>query len=222
MSPAQEEEQSLSDLPSKFQRKGIDREEERKTASSLQIESQYKSIPADDQDLEKFRKQIKKDMKMRNRIIYSHRAQQVGDFLLKKASPALAGIAGSLLLIPEPTGITKIIGASVGLAASVTGGVGLTMDYFGEKTKKHYCIKVHLKPSDLRLSEEKSLITPEKNYLKSIKKTDKLQDKIIKNEKKGKEIDDIIKKKELLEKKVSDLRGRLKSEPKLNYSNSAS
>jgi hypothetical protein len=165
-------------------------------------------------DLMDYSQRVKKDMKLRKRVLSSYRAQEAGDFLGKYVAPTLWGISSVLIPIPDPSGITPIVGVSIGLAGGVTKAGGWLITRGGKNVKVHYCKKVNIDPSTLNLREEKILIKKEKSFLKAIKKSNSLEEKIGKNDEKK---DSYISKKILVDRKISNLKHELAGEPKLNY-----
>src|SRR5690349_4291057 len=75
-------------------------------------------------DVKKYRNNIKKDVKIRQRMIYAYEVQKTGEVLFKYVTPVFAKTAGILILVPDPSGASQIAGASVGLAAAATGAGG--------------------------------------------------------------------------------------------------
>jgi hypothetical protein len=171
-------------------------------------------VPLD--PIDNYSKRVKKDMKMRKMAIFSSQTQKAGNCLHKKVAPCLFAFASDVVIIPDPSGITFLIGGSVAIAGGITKGGGTLIKSAGGKVKKHYCQKINTDPSTLNAREEKALIKKEKKFLKAIKKSKSLQEKINKNDAKQ---NAYIDKKYLKDDEISDLRSELIGEPKLNYLN---
>lgn len=117
-------------------------------------------------DAENLRNAIKKDMKIRQKMIYSYETQKAGEVLFKYVTPILTKTAAVLLCVPDPSGSSQIAGTSIGLAAAVTGGGGALTKTLGKMAKEHYCEKLDMDPSELKLKEQKKIIKKEKFFLK--------------------------------------------------------
>lgn len=171
-----------------------------------------------DVGMENYRKLIKKDMKIRNRIVYSYYTEKAGDYSVKYVMPALlktsAGI--SFFSFLDPSGGTAIAGAAVGAAAIGTGAGGFLIKHVGGNIKDYYCKKIYTDPSTLNLKEEKALIRKEKKLLKAIKNSTKLQDKISKEDNKEKE-SRYYYNKITIDKEILMLKNGLDNESKLDH-----
>lgn len=220
-SPAQEEEK-VSHLPSNAEDKSLNYEQkkESKIISSPSIEDSPKNFPHYSRDIENFSNRVRKDVKMRNRAVYSEYALLSGNFLATTIAPPLMALGGILVVVPDPTGTCQIIGLSAGGAGLASKGVGYIVKESGKKAKKHYCKKIGQEPVELKLKEERRLIKLEEKYIKSEKKSHRLENKIVKVQKKSgeleQEVNNIIQEKEFVDKKISNLREILSNEYKIN------